>query len=113
MIDNWKKIKQQHLNKGKLHLNQNEDLGGRLSDIYLRVISKILKCISQKSPISINETVDCKSILKAIRGDNKRKLIFAHLNINSIRNKFLFLAEETADNIDVLMISKTEIDETI
>ena len=40
LIDNSKKIKQQHLNKGKLHLNQK---GVRiLSDMYLREISKIL-----------------------------------------------------------------------
>ena len=40
LIDNSKKMKQQHLNNGKLHLNQK---GARiLSDIYLREISKIL-----------------------------------------------------------------------
>ena len=40
LINNSKKIKQQHLNKGKLHSNQK---GVRiLSDIYLREISKIL-----------------------------------------------------------------------
>ena len=39
MIDNSKKIKQKHLNKGKLNLNQK---GVRsLGDIYLREISKI------------------------------------------------------------------------
>ena len=40
LIDNSKKMKQQHLNNGNLHLNQK---GARiLSDIYLREISKIL-----------------------------------------------------------------------
>ena len=39
-------------------------------------------------------------MLKSIRGDNKRKLIFAYLNMRSIRN----------GNIDVLMISETKID---
>ena len=110
LIDNSKKMKQQHLNNGKLHLNQK---GARiLSDIYLRGISKILnwcetgnfagfeEFMSEKSPISIDEIIDWKSMLKSIRGDNKRKLIFAHLNIRSIRN----------GNIDVLMISETKID---
>ena len=32
--------------------------------------------------------IDCKSTLKTIRHDNLNKLLFAHLNINSIRNKF-------------------------
>ena len=89
-------LKQQHLNNGKLHLNQK---GVRiLSDIYLREISKILnwcetgnfagfeEFMSEKSPISIDEIIDWKSMLKSIRGDNKRKLIFAYLNIRSIRD---------------------------
>ena len=40
------------------------------------------------------------------------KLIFAHLNINSIRNKFEFLAEQIKGKIDILMISETKIDES-
>ena len=40
LIDNSKKMKQQHLNNGKLHLNQKD--ARILSDIYLREISKIL-----------------------------------------------------------------------
>ena len=34
--------------------------------------------MSEKSPISIDEIVDCKSILKAIRRDSKSKLIFTY-----------------------------------
>ena len=45
--------------------------------------------MSENSPISIDEKIDCKSILKSIRGDSQHKFIFAHLNINSIRNKSL------------------------
>ena len=47
---------------------------------------------------------DANSSLQAIRKDNLNKLIFTHLNINSIRNKF--------DNIDILMISVTEVDDS-
>ena len=39
------------------------------------------------------------------------KLILAHLNVNSIRNKFEFLAEQIKGKIDILMISETKIDE--
>ena len=51
---------------------------GVLSDIYLREICKILiwyetghfsgfqECMSEKPPVSIDEVVDCKSILKSI-----------------------------------------------
>ena len=68
--------------------------------------------MSEKSPISIDEIVNCKSTLKSIRGDNKHKLIVAHLNINSIRNKLDLLVEQFAGNIDVLMVSETKIDES-
>ena len=47
---------------------------------------------------------DVNSSLQAIRKDNLNKLIFTHLNINSIRTKF--------DNIDILMISETEVDDS-
>ena len=39
LIDNSKKIKPQHLNKGKLHLNQKESR--LLSDIFLKEISHV------------------------------------------------------------------------
>ena len=38
------------------------------------------------------------------------RLIFAHLNINSIINKFEFLAKDLAGNVDLLMISETKTD---
>ena len=38
---------------------------------------------------------------KTIRGDNVNKLIFAHLNVNSIRNKFEFLATQVKGKIDI------------
>ena len=68
--------------------------------------------MSEKSPISIDEWVDSKSILKSTWGDHKYQLLFAHLNINSIRNKFDLLTEQVAGNIDLLMISETNIDES-
>ena len=68
--------------------------------------------MSEKSPISIDEWVDSKSILKSTWGDHKYQLLFAHLNINSIRNKFDLLTEQVAGNIDLLMISETNIGES-
>ena len=46
-----------------------------------------------------------------MRSDNINKLIFAHLNINSARNKSKFLATQVKGKIAVLMISETKIDE--
>ena len=54
----------------------------------------------------------CISVLKALRSDNSSKLIFAHININSMRNKFESLSTQVKGNIDVLMVSKTKIDDS-
>ena len=48
--------------------------------------------------------------LRALRKKNLCKLIIAHLNVNSLRNKLEFLKEQIQDNIDILMISETKID---
>ena len=52
------------------------------------------------------------SSLQTIRKNNLNKLIFAHLNINSIGNKFDSLADKNKDNIDILMISETKVDDS-
>ena len=39
------------------------------------------------------------------------KIVVGHLNINSIRNKFDFIAHQVQGNIDILMISETKFDE--
>ena len=52
------------------------------------------------------------SNLENIRKNNSKKIIIAHLNINSIRNKFDFLADIVKDNIDVLMISESKLDDS-
>ena len=41
-----------------------------------------------------------------------RKLIFAHLNINSIRNNSELISDQIKGNIDVLMISETKINDS-
>ena len=53
---------------------------------------------------------DCNNTLKSLRKDNLNKLIFVHLNINSIRNKFE--KEKIKGNVDVLMISETKINDS-
>ena len=42
---------------------------------------------------------------------NLNKLVVAHLNINSIRNKFEALIQNVSEEVDLLMISETSIDE--
>ena len=48
--------------------------------------------------------------LRVFRKKNLNKLIIAHLNVNSLRNKFELLKEQIQDNIDILMIYETKID---
>ena len=43
---------------------------------------------------------------------NLNKIILGDLNINSIRNKFDFLADQKQGNIDILMISEIKRDES-
>ena len=50
--------------------------------------------------------------LKTIHSDNVNELILADWNINSIMNKFEFLATQVKGAIYILMISDTEIDES-
>ena len=52
------------------------------------------------------------SILNDIRVKNLHRFIFAHININSIRNKFDVLADLIVGKVDLLLISETKIDDT-
>ena len=45
-----------------------------------------------------------------IRKKNPNRIIIAHLNISSIRNKFEILKEVVGNKIDVLLISETKLD---
>ena len=49
---------------------------------------------------------DVKKALKDIRISNMNKLIFGHLNINSLRNKFDLLSEQANGSIDILMVKR-------
>ena len=60
----------------------------------------------------INKVGDCNNTLKPLRKDNINKLIFAHLNTNSIWNKFELLSQQIKGKVDVLIISERQIDDT-
>ena len=61
---------------------------------------------------NVTQANDCIRVLKALGSDNSNKLIFGHININSIRNKFEFLSTQVKGNIDALMVSETKIDDS-
>ena len=56
------------------------------------------------------KVTDGNRVLKSLRCSNLNKLAFAHLNINSIRNKFELLSQQVRDNVFILMVSETETD---
>ena len=103
LIDNTNKIKAEHLNKGRLRLNKRGDnvLG---SSTFVSELSRILtwqhdknntgftveECNSDKTNVD-QKVTDGNRVLKSLRCNNLNKLVFAHLNINSIRNKFELL----------------------
>ena len=45
-----------------------------------------------------------------IKQNNLNRVIFANININSIRNNFDMLASQIDGNADVIMISRSKID---
>ena len=50
--------------------------------------------------------------MKSLCCTNLKKLVFTHLNINSIRNKFELISEQFINNIEVLMVSETKTDDS-
>ena len=47
-----------------------------------------------------------------MRQKNLRRIIFAHLNVNSLRKKFDGLVDQIQRNVDILVISETKLDES-
>ena len=114
LIDNSRKIKAQHLNKGKLCLTKY--ISRILSNNFVNEISKVIHWKIDRGNSNVNAQKcnfkDDDLTLKTICSDNVNKLVFAHKSINSIRNKFEFLAMQVKGKIDILMISETKIDES-
>ena len=80
---------------------------------------KISNCNSSEFYSEENESSDlsktkgnCLNVLTSLRKDNVDRMIFAHLNFNSIRNKFDNLSQLIRGKIDVLLISETKIDDS-
>ena len=66
-----------------------------------------------ESPISTSISLETSnSILNKLRITNINRILCAHLNINSIRNKIDMLADLVVGKVDVLLVSETKIDVT-
>ena len=76
-------------------------------------VSSTSSALNEKSEID-NKIVDhiTNADLKSLCIRNLNKIVVGHLNINSIRNKFDYLAHQVRGKIDILMISETKLDES-
>ena len=66
----------------------------------------------QNSVIQINDNDDPKSLLQNLKAKNCDRPRIAQLNINFLDPKFDPLQDIIKDNIDILLISETELDDT-
>ena len=65
-----------------------------------------------KTKTTMNENSGDLEALNLINIRNKNRLILAHLNINSLRNKFDALKLLIKDKIDILVVTESKLDET-
>ena len=71
------------------------------------------ECWKNSDKTNVGQKVtDGNRVLKSLRYNNLNKLIFTHLNIHSITNKFELLSEQVRGNVEVLMVSETKIDDS-
>ena len=126
LIDRCKKINARHLNSSRLLLNRKG--ANILSSSFTQYISKVFKwqLSSNTSYCNISESdfeadkssnlkqaeENCRRALNFLQKDNLEKLIFVHLNINSIRNKHDYVSEQIRGNVDILLVSETKIDDS-
>ena len=72
---------------------------------------KSVEHISELSESNAGDVVVFKS-LKDVRIKNLNRIVLAHLNISSLRNKFDLLTDQIKGNVDVLVISETKLDDS-
>ena len=60
-------------------------------------------------PDRLSDVVSERS-LKVISKKNPNRIVLAHLNINSLRNKFDILTDQISGDVDVMVISETKLD---
>ena len=72
----------------------------------------VLNPLAPAFNVHFTNAKDCGATLNEIRVQNVKNIVIAHLNINSLRNKFHSLVQLISNNIDILVISETKLDET-
>lgn len=110
-LDHSDSFKEVHLNRSNIHLNKRgmKILSNNLCNHLQKIFNWNQNRIVTDSNLHTSNSTSGED-LKNITKSNFKKLIFAHLNINSIRNKFDALADLVKGNVDVLMVSETKFD---
>ena len=108
-LSHWafKEDETESLNKAKLHLNKNgsnvlsSTFGSEIFNWQVTDNDSSINIERCNTSVlhDINKVSDCNNTLESLRKDNLIKLIFAHLGINSIRNKFELLLEQIKGNV--------------
>ena len=74
-------------------------------------LSHQFKFLNKSSKLT-NNVIDAKIGFQEMKRNSPDKLILGHVNINSIRNKFDAFTYIIGNNIDIILISETKIDDT-
>ena len=113
--------KEEHLGKKNLHLNRrgNTILANNLLKFLrsnfrdVEFLNWFLESEEYKSErLDISSDDPSFSSLKSVRRKNLHQILFAHLNINSLRNRFDALVDHIKRNVGILVISETKLDES-
>ena len=103
-----KKSKPKSIKKKK-----NKAVTSSVSDQAPFVLSRsVLNPLAPSFNYHFIDAKDCGTTLKELRVQNVENIVIAHLNINSLRNKFDSLVQLICGNVDILIIGETKLDGT-
>ena len=80
--------------------------------IFVTLLFLFILFLIQLILINNHDDMFPKDLIKKLKHDNPNKIMIGHLNINSIRSKFEFLKDLIGNNIDVLLISETKLNDS-
>ena len=90
--------------------NSDDNLYSKSSVENLTGCKSKITCMSTDPPFTESENINPMFRLKKIKMSNANRLVIAHLNINSLRNKCLDLQLLIKEKIDVLLVTETKLD---
>ena len=88
--------------------SQSPQINSNSSQILSHKNTVVLKSNSEV----LNSSFYDIDILNKLRREHIKNLLLAHININSIRNKFDALTEMVKGKVDILLISETKLDDS-